>query len=39
MWAEATPDGGASGKIQLLAWTDEGVGTVETITGPVIVIR
>ncbi len=39
VWAEATPDGGASGKIQLLAWTDEGVGTVETITGPVIVIR
>jgi hypothetical protein len=40
VWAEPAADGSATaGKIQLLAWTDEGVGTVETVTGPVIVIR
>jgi hypothetical protein len=39
VWAE--PDGkrSTSDKIQLLAWTDEGVGTVVSVTGPVIVIR
>ncbi len=39
VWAEPPTDGAASGRIQLLAWTDEGVGTVGTVTGPVIVIR
>ena len=40
VWAEPSGDGSTTdGKIQLLAWTDEGVGTVETVTGPVIVIR
>jgi hypothetical protein len=40
VWAEPSADGNAAGaKIQLLAWTDKGVGTVETDTGPVIVIR
>ena len=40
VWAEPSDDGSiASGTIQLLAWTDEGVGTVKTVTGPVIVIR
>jgi hypothetical protein len=40
VWAEPSDDGSvAGGTIQLLAWTDEGVGTVETVTGPVIVIR
>jgi anti-sigma factor RsiW len=40
VWAEPAADGSAAGgTIQLLAWTDEGVGTVETVTGPVIVIR
>lgn len=40
VWAEPSDDGTATGgKVQLLAWTDEGVGTVETVTGPVIVIR
>ena len=40
VWAEPSEDGSAAGaKIQLLAWTDDGVGTVETVTGPVIVIR
>ncbi len=40
VWAEPSDDGTvASGTIQLLAWTNEGVGTVKTVTGPVIVIR
>ena len=40
VWAEPSDDGSPTGgKIQLLAWTDGGVGTVETVTGPVIVIR
>jgi hypothetical protein len=40
VWAEPSDDGSvAGGKLQLLAWTEAGVGTVETVTGPVIVIR
>jgi hypothetical protein len=40
VWAEPAADGSTTGaQIQLLAWTDEGVGTVGTATGPVIVIR
>jgi hypothetical protein len=40
VWAEPSPDGTTAGAtIQLLAWTDDGVGTVKTVTGPVIVIR
>jgi hypothetical protein len=37
VWAEPATDGRA--RIQLLAWTDDGVGTVATDTGQVIVIR
>jgi hypothetical protein len=40
VWAEPAVAGSTTGgKVQLLAWTDEGVGTVSTVTGPVIVIR
>ena len=39
VWAEPAANGSSTGKIQLLAWTDDGVGTVETVTGPAIVIR
>jgi len=41
VWAAPAADGATTGdQIQLLAWTDEGVGTtVNTVTGPVIVIR
>jgi hypothetical protein len=40
VWAEPAADGSATGgQIKLLAWTDEGVGTVVTATGPVLVIR
>jgi hypothetical protein len=40
VWAEPAAEGSTTGgQIQLLAWTDEGVGTtVNTVTGPVIVI-
>ena len=40
VWAQPSGDGSvANGTLQLLAWTDEGVGTVQTVTGPVIVVR
>ena len=40
VWAEPAEVGSTTGgKIQLLAWTDEGVGTSGSVTGPVIVIR
>ena len=39
VWAEPPGAGGTSGRVQLLAWTDDGVGTVSTVTGPAIVIR
>jgi hypothetical protein len=39
VWAEPDSKGSVSDKIQLLAWTDEGVGTVVSVTGPVIVFR
>ena len=40
VWAEPATDGTTpSGRIQVLAWTDQGVGTVDTVAGPVIVIR
>ena len=41
VWAEPAAEGSRTGgQIQLLAWTDEGVGTVTgPVTGPVIVIR
>ena len=40
VWAEpAAPGSTTGGKIQLLAWTDQGVGTTAEVTGPVIVIR
>lgn len=40
VWAEPSRDGTPGGsRIQVLAWTDDGAGTVETVPGPVIVIR
>lgn len=40
VWAAPAADGSATGaQMKLLAWTDEGVGMVDTVTGPVIVIR
>lgn len=40
VWAEPSRDGTPAGsRIQVLAWTDDGAGTVETVPGPVIVIR
>jgi hypothetical protein len=40
IWAEPASDGSATGgQIRMLAWTDEGVGMVSPVTGPVIVIR
>ena len=40
VWAEPGRDGATTGgRIQVLAWTDEGSGQVETVPGPVIVIR
>ena len=40
IWAEPASDPDATeGSIHLLAWTDQGVGTVTTLSGPAIVIR
>ncbi len=43
VWAEPATAGtvgsGSEARMKLLAWTDTGVGTVETESGPVIVIR
>jgi hypothetical protein len=40
IWAEPSNDPAISdGTIQLLAWTDSGVGTVQTQSGPALVIR
>jgi hypothetical protein len=40
VWAEPAAQGSTTGgQVRLLAWTDEGVGTVSTGTGPAIVIR
>jgi anti-sigma factor RsiW len=40
VWAEPGLDGSATGgRIQVLAWTDNGSGQVESVAGPVIVIR
>ena len=40
VWAEPAPDGSADGgTIRMLAWTAEGSGQVESLPGPVIVIR
>ena len=40
VWAEPAADGSTNGgRIRLIAWTADGVGTVGTVTGPVIVIR
>jgi hypothetical protein len=40
IWAEPSDDPTATGgTIQLLAWTNDGIGTVETLSGPAIVIR
>ena len=40
VWATPGADGAAAGgRIQVLAWTDQGSGQVETVAGSVIVIR
>jgi hypothetical protein len=40
IWAEPDATGSATGsQIKLLAWTADGVGAVDAVTGPVIVIR
>lgn len=40
IWAEPAEDSAASdGSIQLLVWNDQGVGAVETLSGPALVIR
>jgi len=40
VWAEPSAQGStAGGRVQLMAWTDEGVGMTSTGTGPAIVIR
>jgi hypothetical protein len=40
VWAEPAADGSTTGgQIRMLAWTDEGVGMISPVTGPVIVIR
>jgi hypothetical protein len=40
VWAEPAADGsGAKDRILVLAWTDHGVGTVETLPADVVVIR
>jgi hypothetical protein len=40
VWAEPTGDGsGAGDRILVLAWTDQGVGTVETVPDNVLVVR
>jgi hypothetical protein len=40
IWAEPSDDPNATGgSIQLLAWTDDTVGSVQTLSGPAIVIR
>jgi anti-sigma factor RsiW len=40
VWAEPATDGsGAGGRILVLAWTDAGAGTVETVPDQVLVIR
>ncbi|HEY7133121.1 MAG TPA: hypothetical protein VH440_12775, partial [Candidatus Limnocylindrales bacterium] len=39
VWAEPGTDGSGTGRILVLAWTDQGAGTVETLPDKVIVIR
>jgi hypothetical protein len=40
VWVEPAADGSSDGsKVQLVAWTATGVGSVTTVTGPAIVIR
>ena len=40
VWAAPSMDGAVTGdRIQVLAWTDQGQGQVESVPGPVIVIR
>ena len=40
VWAEPAADGsGTGGRILVLAWTDQGAGTVETVPDQVLVIR
>lgn len=40
VWASPSDDGARTGdRIQVLAWTDQGQGQVESVPGPVIVIR
>ncbi|MBA2718498.1 MAG: zf-HC2 domain-containing protein [Chloroflexi bacterium] len=40
VWATPSADGAVTGdKIQVLAWTENGQGQVESVSGPVVVIR
>ncbi len=39
VWAEPTTDGTGGGRILVLAWTDQGAGTIETLPDKVYVIR
>ena len=39
VWAEPAADSGGKDRILVLAWTDQGVGTVETLPDEVVVIR
>jgi hypothetical protein len=40
VWADPSADGsGGKGRILVLAWTDQGIGTVETLPDDVVVIR
>jgi len=39
VWAEPAEDGSGSGRILVLAWTDQGAGTIETLPDKVLVIR
>ncbi len=39
VWAEPAADGSGTGRILVLAWTDQGTGTIETLPDKVIVIR
>lgn len=39
VWAEPAADGSAGGQVLVLAWNAQGIGTVHTLSGEVVVIR
>jgi hypothetical protein len=39
VWAEPSTDGSGSGNVLVLAWTDKGAGTVQTLSDEAVVIR